>query len=260
MYHFHDRCLSFTNSRGSQTSIIKNSNDSFLFFGIGGFVRTSVRCYEEIFIVLISHTQASRENYQKEITRHQKDRERLKLELQNQTARYEDRLTELHSVIAELQKKNERKERNTILEEDEDVIIEEDETGNNADYEKLNLNNIGDSIKETMTGHVLPYLSCSTSFVESTVFGIEKSSVSMIYSGTLIECVCVGSKVDKYCTRKSIAHSGNNSIACLYWYYVTIPHSASVSVSLLSRRVARRPARLCDSDSDCHHCHIYRSS
>ncbi|VDN09643.1 unnamed protein product [Dibothriocephalus latus] len=52
--------------------------------------------------------QASREQDQHEIYRLQRERDRFRRELAHQAARYEDRITELHSVLAELKRKMER--------------------------------------------------------------------------------------------------------------------------------------------------------
>ncbi|BHF63310.1 hypothetical protein SprV_0200630200 [Sparganum proliferum] len=52
--------------------------------------------------------QASREQDQHEIYRLQRERDRFRRDLAHQAARYEDRITELHSVLAELKRKLER--------------------------------------------------------------------------------------------------------------------------------------------------------
>lgn len=50
--------------------------------------------------------QSSREMDQSEIYRLQRENDRYRRELSQQAARYEDRITELHGVLAELQRKN----------------------------------------------------------------------------------------------------------------------------------------------------------
>jgi hypothetical protein len=46
--------------------------------------------------------------------------------LDNQSLRYEERLVELHSVIAELSRQLEQKSRERIIEEDDDLDVEND--------------------------------------------------------------------------------------------------------------------------------------
>ncbi|CAL8098570.1 unnamed protein product [Calicophoron daubneyi] len=61
------------------------------------------------------------------VQRLQRERDHLHQELSNQIARYEDRLTELHSVIAELRKRLERADAHIIREVDEIEEKEEEE-------------------------------------------------------------------------------------------------------------------------------------
>lgn len=87
----------------------------------------------------LRNLQTSRDTALKELHRMQKERAKLRYEQKNQAARYEDRLTELHSVIAELQKKLERNEFNVIREEEEEeddvleIVIEGLDEASNAE-------------------------------------------------------------------------------------------------------------------------------
>ncbi|XP_018645476.1 hypothetical protein Smp_168570 [Schistosoma mansoni] len=60
--------------------------------------------------------QTSRDMNHREVQRLQREKEQLRNELTNQVSRYEDRLTELHSVIAELRRRLEHTESNIIHE------------------------------------------------------------------------------------------------------------------------------------------------
>ncbi|CAH8512735.1 unnamed protein product [Heterobilharzia americana] len=78
--------------------------------------------------------QTSRVMSCREIQRLQKEKEQLRTELTNQVSRYEDRLTELHSVIAELRRRLEHSETNVIHEEEEfeeNEDADEDDNDNN---------------------------------------------------------------------------------------------------------------------------------
>ncbi|KAH8874936.1 Colorectal mutant cancer protein [Schistosoma japonicum] len=78
--------------------------------------------------------QTSRDMNYREVQRLQREKEQLRNELTNQVSRYEDRLTELHSVIAELRRRLEHTESNIIheVEEFEENDIDNDETNDNV--------------------------------------------------------------------------------------------------------------------------------
>lgn len=78
-------------------------------------------------------------NY-REVQRLQREKEQLRNELTNQVSRYEDRLTELHSVIAELRRRLEHSESNIIPEVEE--FEENDGDDNDNDNDEVNDNNV----------------------------------------------------------------------------------------------------------------------
>ncbi|CAH8845350.1 unnamed protein product [Trichobilharzia szidati] len=96
--------------------------------------------------------QTSRDMSYREIQRLQKEKEQLRNELTNQISRYEDRLTELHSVIAELQRRLKHSESNIIHEveefEDNEVDDEEEEQEQQEEDEEADAVNRSESDKK----------------------------------------------------------------------------------------------------------------
>ncbi|CAH8528122.1 unnamed protein product [Schistosoma bovis] len=84
--------------------------------------------------------QTSRDMNYREVQRLQREKEQLRNELTNQVSRYEDRLTELHSVIAELRRRLEHSESNIIHEVEE--FEENDGDDDDNDNDEVNDNNV----------------------------------------------------------------------------------------------------------------------
>ncbi|CAH8578979.1 unnamed protein product [Schistosoma rodhaini] len=84
--------------------------------------------------------QTSRDMNHREVQRLQREKEQLRNELTNQVSRYEDRLTELHSVIAELRRRLEHTESNIIHEVEE--FEENDGDDGDDDDGEVNDNNV----------------------------------------------------------------------------------------------------------------------
>ncbi|CAI2727582.1 unnamed protein product [Schistosoma spindalis] len=93
--------------------------------------------------------QTSRDINHREVQRLQRDKEQLRNELTNQVSRYEDRLTELHSVIAELRRRLEHSESNIIheVEEFEENDGEDDDDNNDNGNDKVNDNHVSMNYK-----------------------------------------------------------------------------------------------------------------
>ena len=92
----------------------------------------------------LQHISAAKEQDEKQLYKYQSDKLGLQRvyqqRLEEQAVRYEDRITELHSVIAELQKKLDRSHINTIREEDEDQYEESDGLQSDKSPEDISLN------------------------------------------------------------------------------------------------------------------------